>query len=873
MELKSLSKNQAKLIKEIKETIFSSLNINPYSLVSLNSAYEIAWIAMIPNHRQPSEPMFEGCLSWVLNNQTEHGFWGNNNESGMPTLGSLTATLACVVALKKWNVGSDMISKGLEFIHSSNAKRLLKEMKEEGFIPQWFAIIFPGMIELAEQILNIQILKDESVVVSNIFYHRQLIFQKEQHHNKEANLLSYLEVLPLSYFNKEEDYNYDIIIKKLCEEGSFFQSPSATACAFMATQNSKCLHYLQTLVHTFSNNNIINNITIVPTTYPMDEDLIKLCVINHVERLGLAEHFSMEIEQLLQHTYKNYVKHDGEFFYKKSYHSVVTLELHLLKESLAFRLLRMHGYKVFPSNICWFMKNEKIKNCIESNYESFLVTTLNLYRATDFAFHGEHELDELRTFSRKLLEKSISVGARHTNPFNKLIEHELSLSWMARLDHLEHRVYIEATDQTHDALWMGKSSQRLLSVHNDKLVCLANLNYRLKQSLFKTELEHLTRWCKEWGLSEMGFGREKSTYCYFAVASVCCSLDYNSPIRMMIAKSAILITITDDFFDMKGSIITELNTFTKAVQRWDGEGLCGVSKKIFDALDNHVKEMAITMYLDQQEKNHDDITNWLKEIWYETICSWLTESEWSKSGIVPTMDEYLKVGMTSIATHTLLIPASFLLKSGLKMQSMEYENITKLVMIICRLLNDIQSYEKEKDEGKPNSITIYMKNNSEVEMEEAVKYVKEILNNKKKELLKHVLIDDDNSFTNLSKECRLLHLSCLKVFQMFFNSSNRYDSNTEILDDIAKAIYVPLKSSDDHEGLKKNLMIRLPKPLTIDPSRGKSTTVKCSLNLNHFNQTSKYFSMNEVSFHKHNEVENWKITTHIMPSKFNFCFI
>ncbi|KAF4363833.1 hypothetical protein F8388_000498 [Cannabis sativa] len=392
------------------------------------------------------------------------------------------------------------------------------------------------------------------------------------------------------------------------------------------------------------------------------------------------------------------------------------------------------------------------------------------------------------------------------------IENELSLPWMARLDHLEHRLFIEQTNEAQSSLWMGKTSfQRLSRFHNDKLVRLATLNYEFKQSIYKTELEQLTRWCKYWGLNEMGFGREK-------IASACCSLPYDSPIRLMVAKGAIIITITDDFFDMKESLITELKTFTKAFQRWDGKELSGVSKKIFDALDNLVSEMA-TMYLEQQENSNHDITNWLRKIWYETICSWLTESEWSKNGIVPTMDEYLKVGMTSIATHTLLLPAScFVINPTLPVYSqlrpIQCESVTKLVMTICRLLNDLQSYEKEKEEGKPNSITVYMKNNSEVEMEEAVKYVKEILNKKKKELLEHVMID---GFTNLSKECRLLHLSCLKVFQMFFNSSNRYDSDTEMLDDISKAIYVPLKSID-HEGLEKNLL-RPPKSPMIDLTR------------------------------------------------------
>lgn len=66
-------------------------------------------------------------------------------------------------------------------------------------------------------------------------------------------LLSYLEALPSSYgIDIEQD-----ITKHLCEDGSFFQSPSATAFAFMATGNEQCLNYLQSLVQRCPNGGII----------------------------------------------------------------------------------------------------------------------------------------------------------------------------------------------------------------------------------------------------------------------------------------------------------------------------------------------------------------------------------------------------------------------------------------------------------------------------------------------------------------------------------------------------------------------------------------------------------------------------------------
>lgn len=106
-----------------KETlIFPNIHVDPYTLVS-PSAYDTAWMAMIPHdHTQMSscssnsKPMFESCLKWVLNNQNEQGFWGTECDGhGMPTIECLPSTLACILALKWWNVGTPMIHKGKSY--------------------------------------------------------------------------------------------------------------------------------------------------------------------------------------------------------------------------------------------------------------------------------------------------------------------------------------------------------------------------------------------------------------------------------------------------------------------------------------------------------------------------------------------------------------------------------------------------------------------------------------------------------------------------------------------------------------------------------------------------------------------------------------
>ncbi|KAG7962215.1 hypothetical protein I3843_09G054300 [Carya illinoinensis] len=845
-------------VNMIKEKMFST-HAPQYSFVS-PSAYDTAWLAMIPDPTKPlGQPtcMFKNCLDWVLCNQNEQGFWGECDAHGMPTIDCLPSTLACIVALKKWNTGGESIKKGLAFVHA-NTEKLIREMNKQ-YCDRWFAIVFPAMVELANTVVGEELVFPYSSigVVSELLKKRQQILEKEKLVDVHQNspLLAYLEALPASY-----DIDEDVILNQLSNDGSLFQSPSATARAFMATGSKECMAYLVSLVQGYDNG--------VPRTYPMDEDLINLCVVNQLVRLGIAEHFFLEIEEILAQVYRNYLNQEA---WPKINSDVAA---QLFKNSLAFRLLRMHGYSVSSDMFCWFLNHEDIRVQIENNPEYFSNALLNVYRATDLMFSGEHDLQEARSFSKQILEKILSLGTRdqtHLSSPNlrqRVIEHELSLPWFARLDHLEHRMWIE--ENYSNFLWMGKAStERFPCSHNSELVRLARQNYELRQSIYQNELEALKRWSKEWGLTDMGFGREKTTYCYFAIATSS-SLPFDSNIRMMVAKSAIVITVADDFYDTEGSLI-ELKGLTNAVQRWDAKGLSGHSKVIFDALDNLVTEISAEYF--QQEGR--DVTSKLRDVWYETFLSWFTESMWSKTGCIPSVDEYLETGMTSIATHTLVLPASFFLDPSFpnsKLGPPQYENITKLLMIIARLLNDTQSYQKEKEQGKANFVSLYLKENPEADIEESIAYVRDILDEKKKEFLKQVLMD---GFSDFSKPCKYLHLSCLKVFQMFFNSANRYDSNIEMLQDINKAIYIPLEVGKEKQPLKPNLKPDL-KPLKPIPLYSGATSDKLKINSQYFNRpSSKHwmkgsFATQQVSrLQLASRVRFWGVST---PQKVRFCF-
>ncbi|CAI0409191.1 unnamed protein product [Linum tenue] len=76
------------------------------------SPYDTAWVAMVPSPAAAASraPSFPGCLSWILKNQHSDGSWGLQPvHSRDPTLmkDTLSSTLACILALKRWGIGDD----------------------------------------------------------------------------------------------------------------------------------------------------------------------------------------------------------------------------------------------------------------------------------------------------------------------------------------------------------------------------------------------------------------------------------------------------------------------------------------------------------------------------------------------------------------------------------------------------------------------------------------------------------------------------------------------------------------------------------------------------------------------------------------------
>ncbi|KAI3742937.1 hypothetical protein L1987_60636 [Smallanthus sonchifolius] len=251
------------LASKLKEDILSKTKSEHLQSFVSPSAYDTAWLAMIPHPLEHDTPLFKGCLEWLVDNQKEEGYWGEFVYGDFPTIDALPATLACMVVLQKWGLGAQNIEKGLKFIHA-NMVDMLHDQHDH--LPRWFTIVFPATVELAE---------------SSGLKHKFCDHMK-------------------SMMSDISDQRRQVLV---IEDGSLFQSPSATAQAYISTQNHKCLKYLTSLVEKYPNG--------VPQKYPVDEELVELSMVDQVQKLGLYEYFAEEIDNILRKIYSAIQRYSG----------------------------------------------------------------------------------------------------------------------------------------------------------------------------------------------------------------------------------------------------------------------------------------------------------------------------------------------------------------------------------------------------------------------------------------------------------------------------------------------------------------------------------------------------------------------------------
>ncbi|KAG6436190.1 hypothetical protein SASPL_101075 [Salvia splendens] len=194
-----------------------------------------------------------------------------------------------------------------------------------------------------------------------------------------------------------------------------------------------------------------------------DDSTLKMDLINAIQRLGVAYHFSKEIDDSLRKIHHNYESQSS-----KDKNNVGVL-------ALRFRLLRQHGYRVSCDVFNGLVDKEgNLKESLIDDVEGML----SLYEASNCGINGEDILDKALEFSSSHLRNSLhkTMSTSLSNRVKEALEMPISKS----LIRLGAKKFI--------------SMYQLDESHNQTLLNFAKLDFNIVQKIHQRELHHITRW-------------------------------------------------------------------------------------------------------------------------------------------------------------------------------------------------------------------------------------------------------------------------------------------------------------------------------------------------------------------------------------------
>ncbi|KAK8555395.1 hypothetical protein V6N13_045927 [Hibiscus sabdariffa] len=508
LEMEAFEGLKPNKIKEHVDNIKSMLGSMEDGEISC-SAYDAAWVALIEDVNGSGSPQFPSTLQWIANNQLPNGSWGD--EHVFLAHDRLINTLACVVALKTWNVHRDKYEKGVSFF-KDNISKLGDENAEH--MPIGFEVAFPSLLDIART-LNIEVPYD-CPEFHHIYEQRDLKLTripKEIMDDVPTTLLHSLE--------RMSGLDWDNLLKLQCQDGSFLFSPSSTAFAFMQTKDDNCLEYLTKIVQGFDGG--------VPTVYPVDL----------FQRIWTTDCNVSESRDISSQKSNNASTIYTDIGLKKGY---------VGQETQGFMTLTIQ-----PWDLDVFRHFEKGGEffCFVGQSNQAVTVIFNLYRASQVRFPGDKILEDAGRFSTNFLRQKQAAHLLDkwiiTKDLPGEVGYELRFPWHASLPRVETRFYIQQYGGEDD-VWIGKTLYRMPYVNNNAYLEIAKLDFNNCQALHKMEWNSMQKWYSEMGLGVFGVSRRSLLLTYFMAAASIFEQE-RSPERLAWAKTAFLVETIASSFD------------------------------------------------------------------------------------------------------------------------------------------------------------------------------------------------------------------------------------------------------------------------------------------------------------------------------------
>nr|UVC58049.1 KSL11 protein [Isodon rubescens] len=726
------------LIVKVRERVKGKVEISP-------SAYDTAWVAMVPARGySDGKPRFPECLDWIVENQNSDGSWGVQSPSMLKN--SLSCTLACLLPLRKWNVASpQLLRKGLEFIRSSAPAATDKDQ----ISPIGFDIVFPMMIQYAND-LNLELPLNQDLV--------HILFR-----NREAQLTR----------NKNLEYvaeglGNSVDWKKMMmhqrSNGSLFNSPATTASALIHRHDGKCLEYLNSLLSVYK--------TWVPTIHPVDV-YARLCLVDRLQGLGVDRFVHPEIEAVLQETFRLWQQKDDEIF------------TNAMCRAMAFRLLRMQGYHVTPDELAPYVDEESLFATV--GFESSGTdTVLELCKASQVRLPEDDDtLEKLHDWTSKFLKQQLKSKTILDQLLERKVEFNLK-NYHGILDVVKHRRNFDLYDIDH--LRIVKTAYRCPTVYNEDIFLLTAQDLMTRQAQNQKELQILERWCENWRLDKVS-GRYVLRMSHFLTANIFPDPRL-SDARLAYAKTVILLVFLDDFFDHHGSREDSL-LIMELIRKWIEPSTVSCRSKeveiLYSALYTSVTDTVEKAYAVQGRC----IKSLIIEMWMEVLMAMLNEMDSCTADTPPDFDDYTVFAPKSVGCSLTILPSLHLMGETISEEmvtSLECFELDKHVSTAIRLLNDKQSFERERKERTTNSVTLLM-DADQISEVEAVSRIQKLVEHHTKELLK-LVVQKEGSV--LPRSCRDIFWNTMKVGYYLYAFSDEVTSPQQLKEDMKLLFHDPV---------------------------------------------------------------------------------
>ncbi|KAI0493039.1 hypothetical protein KFK09_027315 [Dendrobium nobile] len=212
----------------------------------------------------------------------------------------------------------------------------------------------------------------------------------------------------------------------------------------------------------------------------------QLELVDTLCHLGLGYHFDAEINNLLS-SISSSMKNINNLIENNNLHDF----------ALLFRLVREHD--IHNASI---LRLDDLISCFKKVEEIFkqkkqldVKGMLNLYEASFLAMEGKDKLDEAGKFALKHLK--YHDRSLLSSQLVEKVEHALELPLHCRMSRLHTRWFIDA---------YGKQKN-----FNPTLLEFAKLDFNMVQSIYKIELQELSRWWRNLNVvrGELNFARDR----------------------------------------------------------------------------------------------------------------------------------------------------------------------------------------------------------------------------------------------------------------------------------------------------------------------------------------------------------------------------